>query len=454
MKILLTPPLQTKQALKGIKCLIAMIFITTISKGQTTTTNTLSTINVVGSAVIDSVIVGKDTIIAEKDIRVEGDIKIKGNAKVNGNLKINGKIKFDATTGISYLEPVSTSTAQGQFFFGKQSNAFGPQTFPMFIPFNSSTLTEGADPKFNFSGMLNSYSQGSTIDASMHMGMASWGSGIIEVGGVLNNVGSPGLLMNYFCGRNIFMCTGSNGGNVYAGDFFSAQKHVEIGGVLGIVNAPTNIALDVFVNDGIGIRVKSYFDPLSTISVFNTGTVFNGKNTFNVLADGRTEILTESNKKALSISGQNSNSIISENFVVYGDGRVQIGKSFGNPVSALTVGGQIAMINGTNGNYEFLVDNSGALYCRSVRVKLGTLPDYVFEENYKLKTLNEVELYYKKHKHLEGVPSEKEVVKNDLDLGEMASILLKKVEELTIYTVELNKQLEISKMEIELLKKK
>lgn len=70
-------------------------------------------------------------------------------------------------------------------------------------------------------------------------------------------------------------------------------------------------------------------------------------------------------------------------------------------------------------------------------------PDYVFGENYKLMNLKELEAYVNAYKHLPGVPSANDVEEQgDVDLGEMNVILLEKVEELTRYVIDLQKQID------------
>ncbi|MGD8782231.1 MAG: tail fiber protein [Ignavibacteria bacterium] len=61
--------------------------------------------------------------------------------------------------------------------------------------------------------------------------------------------------------------------------------------------------------------------------------------------------------------------------------------------------------------------------------------DYVFEEDYKLKSIRELEQYVKTNKHLPGIPTSEEVKENGLSLGEMQTKLLEKIEELTLYTI-------------------
>lgn len=90
---------------------------------------------------------------------------------------------------------------------------------------------------------------------------------------------------------------------------------------------------------------------------------------------------------------------------------------------------------------------------RADRVKVYTTwADYVFEEGYKLPTLEEVEQHIKEKGHLQDIPSAKEVEANGIELGEMNKLLLQKIEELTLYTIELKKQIEQVKAEVKTLK--
>ncbi len=85
---------------------------------------------------------------------------------------------------------------------------------------------------------------------------------------------------------------------------------------------------------------------------------------------------------------------------------------------------------------------NGTVHTKEVKVDLSVPgPDYVFEPTYDLKPLAEIETYIKENKHLPEVPSAKEMEKNGVQLGEMNMLLLKKVEELTLYSIEQNKKL-------------
>ncbi|MBX2938722.1 MAG: hypothetical protein KF880_01470 [Ferruginibacter sp.] len=89
-----------------------------------------------------------------------------------------------------------------------------------------------------------------------------------------------------------------------------------------------------------------------------------------------------------------------------------------------------------------LAVNGSAIFTKA-HVKLsGNWPDYVFEPEYKLPTLKYIEAYINKYKHLPDVPSASEVEQNGIDLGENQAILLKKIEELTLYIIEQEKRIE------------
>lgn len=75
--------------------------------------------------------------------------------------------------------------------------------------------------------------------------------------------------------------------------------------------------------------------------------------------------------------------------------------------------------------------------------------DYVFKEDYKLKSLEEVEQHIAEKGHLPNIPSAKEVEEEGINLGEMDAKLLEKIEELTLYSIEQNKQIKSQSEKIE-----
>ena len=84
----------------------------------------------------------------------------------------------------------------------------------------------------------------------------------------------------------------------------------------------------------------------------------------------------------------------------------------------------------------------------------GNTADFVFEDNYHLKDLSEVEAFIKTNKHLPEIPSADEMEETSVNLAEMNKLLLMKVEELTLYSIEQEKRLEIKDKEMDDLKKR
>lgn len=118
----------------------------------------------------------------------------------------------------------------------------------------------------------------------------------------------------------------------------------------------------------------------------------------------------------------------------------------------LYVGTPDANTNTQIANYKLAV-NGSAIFTKAVVKLYANWPDYVFAPAYKLPGLKEVEAYILKHQHLEGMPTAGDVEKEGVDLGSNQALLLKKVEELTLYVIELNKKVDAISKENKLLKK-
>jgi len=86
---------------------------------------------------------------------------------------------------------------------------------------------------------------------------------------------------------------------------------------------------------------------------------------------------------------------------------------------------------------------NGQVHAKEVKVDLNISgPDYVFEKDYPLTSLEDIKNYIDQNKHLPEVPSAKEMEKNGIQLGEMNMLLLKKIEELTLYMIELKREVQ------------
>lgn len=113
--------------------------------------------------------------------------------------------------------------------------------------------------------------------------------------------------------------------------------------------------------------------------------------------------------------------------------------------------GDIKMGIGTS-NPEYHFTNVGTTLCKEVSIEefhISEVPDYVFEDDYDLMTLTELEQFINENKHLPEIASEKEMLKDGMKLGDMGLKLLLKIEELTLHSIEQNKH--IDQLEKELL---
>lgn len=114
-------------------------------------------------------------------------------------------------------------------------------------------------------------------------------------------------------------------------------------------------------------------------------------------------------------------------------------------------GGNIG-IGTTNPQSKLAVN--GTITSKEVVVTIDGWSDFVFNKNYKLKNLEEVESFIKENNHLPDIPSESEVLENGIHLGEMDAKVLQKIEELTLYMIEMDKRINSLETENSELKEK
>ena len=165
---------------------------------------------------------------------------------------------------------------------------------------------------------------------------------------------------------------------------------------------------------------------------------------FNNLAGNTTQVVTVDNNGELSTTSFSTlqdnlgNHIASQNLNLNGYRIINTGNNGGifintnnnvgigtlNPIHELSV-------NGTIQAKELIVTTLAADW-----------PDFVFDPEYKLTSLHELDKYIESEKHLPGVPSANEISERGIKVGEMNAILLQKVEELTLYVIELQKQID------------
>lgn len=118
------------------------------------------------------------------------------------------------------------------------------------------------------------------------------------------------------------------------------------------------------------------------------------------------------------------------------------GSNYGLRLKASLNSASVLQVVGSDNSRNFAVDGFGNAYARKYTTTLGAIPDYVFDPSYKLMSLNELKTYITTNKHLPNIPSAKEYEeRGELDLGELNRKLLEKVEELTLYILQLEERM-------------
>ncbi len=269
--------------------------------------------------------------------------------------------------------------------------------------------------------------------------MSSGGySGVFRDGGLNIYNPSNGVRLNYLTmdGQGIqARYQDENAVNPYEDQWDNHLLLNKFGGNVGIgTSDPTHARLEI--NGSVGATVA-----LFGANMFGVGISANNPEIgFNYYYNGGTKTIKAGYGANFGMSPSN--------------GDIYLGNFSGNqsgfdhgPIS----GYQYCMLIKQNGNVGIGTTNptyklsvNGNIRSKEVVVESGWA-DYVFADNYKLKSLTEVEQFIKENKHLPNIPSAAEIEKNGLHLGDTQKKMMEKIEELTLYLIELKKEIEALK---------
>ncbi|RYF87350.1 MAG: hypothetical protein EON98_00780 [Chitinophagaceae bacterium] len=171
----------------------------------------------------------------------------------------------------------------------------------------------------------------------------------------------------------------------------------------------------------------------------------NGQERMNISPDGTTNLVNgldaslTSNGFLMLGSASASNIVIDNNEILSRNNGIAATLTLQNEGGAVRIGNATVPAG-------YRLGVSGKVICEELRVKLSSnWPDYVFSKNYKLLPLTDLQRFIQQNNHLPNIPSAFEVEKNGIAVGEMQKKLVEKIEELTLYILELEQRL--SKLE-------
>ena len=189
-----------------------------------------------------------------------------------------------------------------------------------------------------------------------------------------------------------------------------------------------------FVNNGnVGIHTTTPFTTLDVVGNASTATGFGGP------IIGVSARATDATISRFSLINSTRNWSIS-NFGQTGNGEFAIADESAGAVRFwINPQGYVGIGTTDPGTNRLAVE--GTIAARRIRVTQATpFPDYVFEPGYPLRSLDSVESYIKQHKHLPEIAPAKQVESDGLDIGENQTAMLKKIEELTLYIIQLKRE--------------
>ena len=216
------------------------------------------------------------------------------------------------------------------------------------------------------------------------------------------------------------------------GTYLSTVGNGNIYGVVGTAGATNPL-------NNVGV-----FGEAHNASGYNTGVIGLSRSTtgiYNSGVHGRVELNATAawNRAVWGVAP-----VAPNHFAGYFDGNVDV-------KSGVVTIGNSALCTPTG--YKLFVEEG--ILTEKVKVAINcstSWADYVFANDYNLKPLSEVESFIKENQHLPNIPSATELEKEGLDLGIMQSLQMAKIEELTLYMIEMKKEIETLKTQNESLK--
>ncbi|MBL7700662.1 MAG: hypothetical protein JNM14_00310 [Ferruginibacter sp.] len=399
-------------------------------------------------------------------INASGNVGM-GTVSPQARLHVNGLSTFENGTntsaiitsvrgGVSLFEVrASTLNGEANLFIGKDAGMNADPSLPVYTEANNTgigwaalkSLTSGFKNTAIGSQTLSSLTTGNFNSAFGNLALASLVTGEDNLG-----FGQATMYTKVSGSYNIAIGTNAGEANV------SGSNNTYIGKSSGLTSTGS---WNTFIGRSSGRNIGA--GDYNVIIGNNDGAGLNGLSNHIILADGGgTERLKVNNTGAFSIGGNygTAGQVLTSN----GSGAAPTwqsagaGSSFwtdaggGNLYNTNQAGNVAVGLSAVPSGYRFAV--AGGIIAEKIKLKLQSAvwPDYVFNKTYQLPSLKEVEKFIEKYQHLPGIPSAAELGKEGIDVGSMNAKLLEKIEELTLYLLEMKKEIETLKQENRTLK--
>lgn len=371
--------------------------------------------------------VGINTASPTTELQVHGEMRMTtagfGTTQID-KLAIHGNLDEVGTVGLGWLKtspPIGGGISENmdsrqlldlyEMYYKSQgahrwfTNELADVTSPNMILSADGDLGIGPSAPDGKLHLTNGYNTNLTSKGYFQMGLTSSTNMVMDINEIQarsNGVGST--LYAQYWGGNLSLCDNDNG---------------RVG--IGLISPSAKLQ----VVDGVDASMTTHG---YIVAGLTTGA--------NVVLDNN-EIMARNNGAATG-------------FFIQHDG--------GNLLLCGTGGGRVGIGITSEANMpaaEYLLAVDGKVIAEEIRVELSNdWPDYVFTEDYNLRPLDQLQKEIDLHGHLPGLPSANEVKADGFELGEMQRKLVEKVEELTLYVLELHRANEGLKREVERLKEK
>lgn len=358
------------------------------------TTNPDATLDVRGTVNIDSSLVVKDSAIFNSSALVRDNMTIEGEARVEDNARIEKDFTVDGKTILN-----GELMTNGSINMNNLPNSIADENFKILVRGTDGTV-KSLEKDLAIGELMPTLLTCFADDAAGNVYHPTWSSD-------LNKVYLPCSVVKVGIGT------------------INPTHNLTVNG-----NAKILFDTEIIRNLGLGVEPESQIRLKLLASSMTTGLQINS-----TLPEG-----SQPNHRLLEL-----------NAAYAADEVIKVNNVQSNYVPFELLGsGKLTIRNQTQKIFQ--IDPDGLVHGRKIKVDVVNWPDYVFESDYELMPIEDVKGYIQQEKHLPGVPSAEEMQTNGIDLAEANKMLMEKVEEMMLYLIDQQEEIDALKSQMEVLK--